>query len=99
MRPRSQQNQAAPLHLGLLWCPRSRWEPTAPLHPDPLSRGRARSGNMPMRSSQVGQASPKTSSSDGIEVSQEFFCPFVLTNFCHKLTVMSFATSEDVGLF
>ena len=45
----------------------------------------------------VEQAGPKMSSHDGIRVSQEFFCPFVLTNLHRKLTTMSLATSEDVG--
>ena len=41
----------------------------------------------------VRQAIPKMSSHDGVRVSQEFFCPFVLTNFCRELTAMCLAAS------
>ena len=46
----------------------------------------------------IEQDGPKTSSHDGVRVSQEFFCPFVLTIFCRELTTMSLAVLEDVGL-
>ena len=46
----------------------------------------------------VRQARPKTSSYDGIKVSQEFLHHFVLTDFGHNLTAMSLVASEGMGL-